>query len=82
MAAYVLDAEAGMVSTRTLSPSTSTAKPPFYSLFESTLDGERVEVRLYRQKPEDDENCKPSAKMGQIGAVEIPRVLGWCELLE
>ena len=59
MAAYVLDAEAGMVSTRTLSPSTSTAKPPFYSLFESTLDGERAEVRLYRQKPEDDENPPP-----------------------
>ena len=26
--------------------------------------------------------CRPSAKMGQIGGVENPRVLRWCELLE
>ena len=43
---------------------------------------EIVEKIAYAVLFTTDPDCRLSAKMGQIGGVENPRVLRWCELLE
>ena len=46
---------------------------------DTVRDATRQQVEQLKR---ENGECRPSAKMGQIGEVENPRVLGWCELLE